>query len=193
MTVNESNHRHNIHSLSPTIFLPIAADNDPHVRSTLSFSYSNRTTFCSLYPAIAIHHVTSDSQTIRLTYRDFADRSRGLAYYLHKFNHKHVGILCPNIPAFIISIFGIAAAGAINTAANHRLNDDEISYIFNHSEVDAVIVDWEFVGLLDRYRTNHPGVKLIVDQDREKNGEFYKAIGEGWQYDKQTEQRVGTN
>lgn len=33
---------------------------------------------------------------------------------MKKHNFKKVGILCPNTPAFLESIFGIAAAGAIN-------------------------------------------------------------------------------
>jgi long-subunit acyl-CoA synthetase (AMP-forming) len=121
-----------------------------------------------------------------LTYRDFADRSRGLAYYLRKYGYKHAGILCPNTPAFLISIFGIAAAGAINTAANYQLNIDDIEYIFHHSNVDAIIVDREFVGLLVKYRKNHPIVELIVDEDKDKEGQFYDAVKEGWQYDEQT-------
>ena len=43
-----------------------------------------------------------------------ADRARGLAYYIKKHRYKKVGILCPNTPAFLESIFGIAAAGAVN-------------------------------------------------------------------------------
>jgi acyl-CoA synthetase (AMP-forming)/AMP-acid ligase II len=136
--------------------------------------------------ATAIHHVTADSQTICLSYRDFADRARGLAYYLRKCGHKHVGTLCPNTPASIISIFGIAAAGAVNTTANCQLNADEVAHVFEHSEVDAVIVDWEFVGRLERFRENHPNVKLIVDEDNERSGQFYDAINEGLQYDMQT-------
>lgn len=37
-----------------------------------------------------------------------------MAYYLKKHGFKRVGILCPNTPAFLESIFGIAAAGAVN-------------------------------------------------------------------------------
>src|SRR5271154_6612529 len=135
---------------------------------------------------VAIHHVTADSQPLRLTYRDFADRSSGIAYYLRKHGHKHVGILCPNTPAFLISVFGIAAAGAVITAADHQLDIDDIEYIFDHSNVDAIIVDREFVGLVDGYKRNHPAVKLIVDEDRDKEGQFYDAVKEGQQYDKQT-------
>lgn len=51
---------------------------------------------------------------LRRSYQEAANRARGLAYYLKKHNFKKVGILCPNTPAFLESIFGIAAAGAIN-------------------------------------------------------------------------------
>lgn len=37
-----------------------------------------------------------------------------MAYYLKKHGFGRVGILCPNTPAFLESIFGIAAAGAVN-------------------------------------------------------------------------------
>jgi acyl-CoA synthetase (AMP-forming)/AMP-acid ligase II len=37
-----------------------------------------------------------------------------MAYYLKKHGLSRVGILCPNTPAFLESIFGIAAAGAVN-------------------------------------------------------------------------------
>lgn len=141
----------------------------------------------TLFQDVAIHHVTADSQTIRLTYRDFANRSMGLAYYLQKHGRKRVGILCPNTPAFLISIFGIAAAGAINTAVNPQLSVDEIEYIFDNFDVDTIIVDFKFVALVDGYsRKNHPKVKLIVDEDKDKDGQFYDAVEEGWQHDTRT-------
>ena len=64
--------------------------------------------------AEAIHHVTANNQVLRRSYAETADRARGLAYYLKKHGFKRVGVLCPNTPAFLESIFGIAAAGAVN-------------------------------------------------------------------------------
>lgn len=64
--------------------------------------------------AQAIHHITRNGKQLRRTYLEVADRSRGLAYYLKKQGYKRVGILAPNTPAFLESIYGIAAAGAIN-------------------------------------------------------------------------------
>lgn len=51
---------------------------------------------------------------LRRTYLEAADRARGIAYYIKKHGFTRVGILCPNTPAFLESIFGIAAAGAVN-------------------------------------------------------------------------------
>lgn len=40
---------------------------------------------------------------------------------MKKHNFKRVGILCPNTPAFLESIFAIAAAGAINVGESKEL------------------------------------------------------------------------
>src|ERR1700694_3947743 len=100
-------HRHNIHTLSPTFFLERAALIEPE--------------------AEAIYHVTSNGKILRRSYQEFADRSRGLAYYLKKHKYHRGGILAPNTPAFLESIFGIAAAGAVNVATNYRLKTEDIS------------------------------------------------------------------
>ena len=80
-----------------------------------------------LLKAPAIHHITANGKVLRRLYQETADRARGLAYYLRHHGFKRVGILAPNTPAFLESIFGIAAAGAVNvgmscaltTAASH--------------------------------------------------------------------------
>lgn len=59
---------------------------------------------------------------LRRTYVEVADRARGLAYYVKKHGFKRVGILCPNTPAFLESVFGIAAAGAVNVGMFFRLD-----------------------------------------------------------------------
>lgn len=69
----------------------------------------------------------------------------------------------PNTPAFLESIFGIVAGGAVIVPVNYRLKDDDISYILDFAEVDLVLVDWEFEGLLAAFKTLRPGVKIVVD------------------------------
>lgn len=65
------------------------------------------------WQAEAIYHLTAKGKILRRSYQEAADRARGLAYYIRKKGYKKVGILCPNTPAFLESIFGIAAAGAV--------------------------------------------------------------------------------
>ncbi|KAF2249128.1 acetyl-CoA synthetase-like protein [Trematosphaeria pertusa] len=168
---HEYHHRHNFHTLSPTAFLWRAASIEPH--------------------AIAVYHKTANEKILRRSYEELADRARGLAYYLHKHNHKRVGILATNTPAFLESLFGIAAAGAVQVAVNYRLKTDDISYIFQHSEVDVIIVDFEFEGLLEKFQKERPGVKLIVDTDLdategELSGPFDDAVLEGLTWDRET-------
>lgn len=164
-------HRHNIHTLSPTFFLERAAQIEPDAQ--------------------AIYHITTTGKILRRSYQEFADRSRGLAYYLLKHNFKRVGILAPNTPAFLESIYGIAAAGGVNIAANYRLKTDDISYIFTHAEAEVIVVDREYVPLLDKFRKANPNVRLIVDTDTdatvgELSGEFDEAVLEGLKYDSET-------
>ncbi|WEW55270.1 AMP-binding acyl-CoA synthetase [Emydomyces testavorans] len=163
-------HNFNRHTLSPTFFLPRAAAIEPD--------------------AEAIYHVTANNKVLRRSYIGTADRARGLAYYIKKHGYKRVGILCPNTPAFLESIFGIAAAGAVNVAVNYRLKPEDVAYIFTHSEADVIIVDEEYLHLLDEFRKTRPDFPIIIDTDTdategELSGPFDAAILEGLKYDMQ--------
>ncbi|CZR68246.1 related to AMP-binding domain protein [Phialocephala subalpina] len=181
--------RPNFHPLSPTYFLPRAAAIDPE--------------------ATAICHVTRNDKILRRSYREMSDRARGLAYYLESKGYKRVGILAPNTPAFLEAVYGIGAAGAINVgmiidetspvtrwarclrcliAINYRLNSDDTSYIFTHAEVDGIIADAEFVGLLNSFLKENPHVDVISDTDGvgsqdQPNGPFDEAVLEGLRLD----------
>ncbi|KAL9111408.1 MAG: hypothetical protein Q9227_004085 [Pyrenula ochraceoflavens] len=140
--------------------------------------------------AIAIYHRTANKRILRRTYREAADRARGLAYYIRKHSYRRVGILCTNTPAFLESIYGIGAAGAVNIAINYRLKASDIEYIFDHSDAEAIIVDAEFLPLLDGFRKTHPSVSIIVDTDTdategELSGPFDEAVLEGLHYDRE--------
>lgn len=136
-------HSHHIHQLSPTFFLERAAAIEPD--------------------AEAIVHITANGRTLRRSYAEFADRARGLAYFLRGKGFKRVGILAPNTPAFLEAIYGIVAAGAVIVPVNYRLKEADIEYIFDFAEADVIIVDKEFEGLLESYAKKHPDVPLLVD------------------------------
>ena len=67
---------------------------------------------------------------------------------------------------------------------------DDIEYIFDHSEVDSIIVDAEFEHLLEGFRKSHPDVAIIVDTDTDvtegpHSGQYNQAVQEGLKYDTQ--------
>ena len=162
-------HQYNFHTLSPTLFLLRAAAIEPD--------------------AEAIYHVTANGRTLRRSYQEAADRARGLAYYLKKHGFERIGVLCPNTPAFLESIFGIAAAGAVVVGVNYRLKHEDITYIFQHADVDAIIVDAEFVPLLNGFREANPEIPFIIDADTdaaegESSGQFDAAVWEGLKHDR---------
>ncbi|OLL25487.1 hypothetical protein NEOLI_003241 [Neolecta irregularis DAH-3] len=74
-----SNNNITYHDLNPTVFLPRAAAIEPK--------------------APAIVHKSSTGRDIRRTYQEFADRARGLAYFIKlKCGNGNIGILAPNTP-----------------------------------------------------------------------------------------------
>ncbi|KAI7613478.1 acetyl-CoA synthetase-like protein, partial [Hortaea werneckii] len=153
-----------IHQLSPTFFLWRAAQIEPS--------------------APCIYHTNSLGQIVQRSYLETADRARGLAYFLRKKGFKRVGILASNTPAFLESIFGIGAAGAVNVAINYRLKPEDLEYIFEHAEVDSILVDREFVGLLAGFQKRFPRVRVIVDEDTDGvEGEYDRVVREGWEED----------
>ncbi|KAI1302642.1 2-succinylbenzoate-CoA ligase [Xylaria venustula] len=165
-------HTHHIHQLSPTFFLERAAAVEPD--------------------AEAIYHVTANGKVLRRSYGEFADRARGLAYFLRKHGLKRVGVLASNTPAFLESIFGIVAAGGVLVPVNYRLKSDDVTYIFDFAEVDSIIVDKEYVSLLDDFKKKHPKVRFIVDLDTDATegpdaGPFDEAVIEGLQYEQSQE------
>ncbi len=134
-----------LHTLSPTFFLERAAAIEPD--------------------AEAIYHITANGAELRRSYREFADRARGLAYFLKKRGlGRRVGMLAPNTPAFLETIYGVAAAGGVIVPANYRLKEDDVAYIFTTSEVDTIVVDREVEPLLGAFRTQKPDVVVLVDE-----------------------------
>lgn len=74
--------------------------------------------------------MTSNNQILRRSYAEFADRARGLAYYLRGNGRRRVGVLATNTPAFLESIFGIVAAGGVLVPVNYRYVLSCPTYVF---------------------------------------------------------------
>lgn len=69
---------------------------------------------------------------------------------------------------------------------NYRLKPSDLTYIFTHAGADAILVDAEFIHLLDDYRSANPSVPLLIDYDTSLgDGPYDQAVLEGLQYDKE--------
>ena len=78
----------------------------------------------------------------------------------------------------------------MNVAVNYRLKTDDINYIFTFAEVDVIIVDEEYLHLLDGFRKQKPNVPFIIDTDTDAtegqlSGPFDEAVLEGLGWDKE--------
>ena len=66
---------------------------------------------------------------------------------------------------------------------------EDIAYIFDHAEVELIIVDKELVPLLRHFQESHPKLPLIIDADTdagdgETDNQYGQAIAEGCDFDR---------
>ena len=101
----------------------------------------------------------------RKTYREYYARCSQLASALQKAGVRSgdvVATLIPNIPAQAEAHFGVPACGAVLNTINTRLDVDTVSYIFDHGEAKAVMVDTQFLELAETAVAQMTGDKPLI-------------------------------
>ena len=91
----------------------------------------------------------------RFTYREFQARANRLSNALLGLGVRRgerVCILSPNSHFFLESFYGTSQIGAILVPLNYRLAATDHEYILNHAGVTAVLVDYEYTGVVDEIR-----------------------------------------
>jgi fatty-acyl-CoA synthase len=105
----------------------------------------------------------------RFTYREFQARANRLAHALLKLGVRkgdRVCILSPNSHFFLESYYGVLQIGAVLVPLNYRLVAADHEYIINHAAVSVVLVDHEYVPVVESIRANLTTVRnWIVAQD----------------------------
>jgi fatty-acyl-CoA synthase len=94
---------------------------------------------------------------LRFTYRQFQERVNQLAQGLFALGVRQrdrVCILSPNSHFFLESYYAVAQLGAIIVPLNYRLVASDHEYIINHAGVAAMLVDYEYVPVIDSIRSN---------------------------------------
>jgi len=78
-----------------------------------------------------------------------------------------VATILPNIPAQAEAHFGVPACGAVLNTINTRLDPDTVSYIFDHGGAVVVLVDTQFIPLVEaaiaRMDGPHPQIIEVPD------------------------------
>jgi fatty-acyl-CoA synthase len=106
----------------------------------------------------------------RFTYLQIRDRIGRLASALSKAGvvpGDTVGVLDWDSHRFLEAFFAIPMMGAVLQTVNVRLSPEQIAYTIDHAGATTLLVNDEFVGLLEGIKSRLPKVKrLIVMSDR---------------------------
>lgn len=106
-----------------------------------------------------------DGRISRYTYSDLANRSRQAANALTRLGVAYgdmVGTLAWNHHWHMECFYAIPGIGAVCHTINPRLFEEQIVYIINHAQDKVLMIDQDFVGLVERIVDQIPGVQQFV-------------------------------
>ena len=129
----------------------------------------------------------------QITYAGLEEKANRLAHYLISRGVKKddkVGLYCRNRIEIVIAMLGIVKAGAILVNVNYRYVEAELRYLFDNSDMVAVVHERQYSERVANVVPDVPNVKtvLVIDdgsavpaQTYENYGgvEFYEAVAEG--------------
>jgi acyl-CoA synthetase (AMP-forming)/AMP-acid ligase II len=126
----------------------------------------------------------------QLTYAQLEEKANRLAHYLMDQGVKKddkVGLYCRNRIEIVIAMLGIVKAGAILVNVNYRYVEGELRYLFDNSDMVALVHERQYSDRVANVLPDTPNVKTILvvedgsDNDYQRYGgvEFYSAIAQG--------------
>lgn len=102
---------------------------------------------------------------MRHTYRTFYERINRLASGLQTLGVRHGDTICIfdfDSHRYLESYFAIPMMGAVMHTMNWRLSPDQIQYTMNHAEDDIVMINAEFLPLLESIWDKLTTVKKVI-------------------------------
>ena len=128
----------------------------------------------------------------KLTYAQLEEKANRLAHYLIDQGVQKddkVGLYCRNRIEIVIAMLGIIKAGAILVNVNYRYVEGELRYLFENSDMVALVHERQYSDRVANVLPDTPNVKTILvvedgsdvpDNDYERYGgvEFYSAIAQ---------------
>nr|WP_263326523.1 long-chain fatty acid--CoA ligase [Neobacillus sp. Marseille-Q6967] len=108
----------------------------------------------------------------RITYKEFSqsvkEKAAGLRNYGIK-NGSHVALMMANKPEYAISYFSLLSIGATVIPINPTFKENEITYILNDSDAEAIIVDEIGLCEVQKARESLASVKTFVSLGKVEN------------------------
>ena len=126
----------------------------------------------------------------QLTYAQLEEKANRLAHYLIDQGVQKddkVGLYCRNRIEIVIAMLGIVKAGAILVNVNYRYVEGELRYLFDNSDMVALVHERQYSDRVANVLPDTPNVKTVLvvedgsDADYQRYGgvEFYAAIAHG--------------
>ncbi len=126
----------------------------------------------------------------QLTYAQLEEKANRLAHYLIDQGVQKgdkVGLYCRNRIEIVVAMLGIVKAGAILVNVNFRYVEGELRYLFDNSDMVALVHERQYSDRVANVLPDTPNVKTVLvvedgsDNDYQRYGgvEFYSAIAQG--------------
>src|ERR1700730_16662857 len=129
----------------------------------------------------------------QLTYAQLEEKANRLAHYLLDQGVQKddkVGLYCRNRIEIVIAMLGIVKAGAILVNVNYRYVEGELRYLFDNSDMVALVHERQYSDRVANVLPDTPNVKTILvvedgsdvaDDAYQRYGgvDFYSAIAQG--------------
>ena len=126
----------------------------------------------------------------RLTYAELEEKANRFAHYLLDRGVQKddkVGLYCRNRIEIVVAMLGTVKAGAILVNVNFRYVEGELKYLFDNSDMVALVHERRYADRVANVLPETPKVKTILvvedgsDDDFQRYGgvEFYSALEQG--------------
>src|SRR3984893_9491146 len=104
----------------------------------------------------------------QLTYAQLEEQANRLAHYLQERGVKKddkVGLYCRNRIEIVIAMVGIVKAGAILVNINYRYVEGELRYLFENSDMVALVHERQYSERVANVLPDTPSVKTVLGVD----------------------------
>lgn len=126
----------------------------------------------------------------QLTYGQLEEKANRLAHYLLEHGVQKddkVGLYCRNRNEIVVAMLGVVKAGAILVNVNFRYVEGELRYLFDNSDMVALVHERQYADRVANVLPDTPNVKTILviedgsDSDYQRYGgvEFESALAQG--------------